>query len=198
MKSAAYCLFETPLGRCGIAWRTRCGQDGRPIVTGFQLPEATAADMERDAGVFSESPPPGPIAALIERVRRHLAGDCEDFTDVEVDVDGVGAFAQQVYTAIRRIPAGQTRTYGEIAQSLSRAGAARAVGQALGENPIPLIIPCHRVLAAGGKPGGFSAPGGVATKLRMLAIEGVACELPPTLTSADDLFRAAARLKARD
>ena len=91
--------------------------------------------------------------------------------DVAVDLDGAESFARQVYEAARQIPAGQTRTYGEIAKAL-RESDARAVGQALGKNPIPLIIPCHRVLAAGGKTGGFSAPGGRATKARLLAIEG--------------------------
>jgi len=111
---------------------------------------------------------------------------------------GVGPFAQQVYEAARRIPAGQTATYGELAKAVDRPGAARGVGQALGKNPIPLIIPCHRVLAAGGKPGGFSAHGGQATKIRMLAIEGAAVGPLPTIKTETDLRRAAKRLRTLD
>ncbi|HYE36779.1 methylated-DNA--[protein]-cysteine S-methyltransferase [Methylocaldum sp.] len=202
MKPIAYCLFDTPLGACGIAWRDGGSEGGPPAVTCFQLPEATAqateARIARESGAHPSGAPPPAIAALIERIRKHFAGNAEDFRDIDVDLDGVGPFARQVYSAARAIPAGQTSTYGGIAEALARPGAARAVGQALGKNPIPLIIPCHRILAAGGKPGGFSAPGGLATKSRMLAFEGVAWALPPTLKSAHELRRAAARLRAQD
>jgi methylated-DNA-[protein]-cysteine S-methyltransferase len=96
----------------------------------------------------------------------------EDFSDIELDLEESPPFARQVYKAARKIPLGQTRTYGQIAKSAGSPGAARAVGHALGQNPIALIVPCHRVLAAGGKKGGFSAHGGCATKARMLEIEG--------------------------
>src|SRR5690606_26601372 len=133
-----------------------------PAVVSFQLPDATVqateARIARESGARPSSAPPA-IAAIIERIRRHLGGEAEDFRDIEVGLDHVGPFARQVYAAARAIPAGRTATYGEIAEAVARPGAARAVGQALGKNPIPLIIPCHRVLAAGGKPGGFSAPG---------------------------------------
>lgn len=196
MKPTAYYIFETALGPCGIAWR----EGDRPAVTSFQLPDidarATEERIARETGGRPSNPPPA-IASIIERVRRHFEGYPEDFRDVEVDLDDAGPFARQVYATARAIPAGKTATYGEIAETLARPGAARAVGQALGKNPIPLIIPCHRVVAAGGKPGGFSAPGGLTTKSRMLVIEGVAWGLPPTLKSVQDLRRAAAKLKTQ-
>lgn len=202
MKQVAYCLFETPLGWCGIAW-SYSGQSRTPLaVCLLQLPEATAKMTElriaeRSGGRKSSVPPP-PIAAVIRRVCKHLRGDIQDFQDIAIDLDSVGAFERQVYEAARTIPAGQTRAYGELAKTLGRPGAARAVGQALGKNPIGLIIPCHRVLAAGGKPGGFSAHGGRATKARMLAIEGVTFGLPPTIKSQRWLRRAAVYLQAKD
>ncbi|BBA36297.1 methylated-DNA-protein-cysteine methyltransferase [Methylocaldum marinum] len=201
MKPPHYCVFDTPLGPCGLAWRDGGPEGAPPAVVSFQLPDATVqateARIARESGARPSSAPPA-IAAIIERIRRHLGGEAEDFRDIEVGLDHVGPFARQVYAAARAIPAGRTATYGEIAEAVARPGAARAVGQALGKNPIPLIIPCHRVLAAGGKPGGFSAPGGLATKSRMLAVEGVSWGLPPALKSVQDLRRAAARLKAQD
>jgi methylated-DNA-[protein]-cysteine S-methyltransferase len=176
MKQTAYCIFDTPLGSCGIAW----SEDGPPAVTRFQLPEATARMTEsriaRSCGAGGPSAPPPQIADVIERISRHFGGDIQDFADVPVDLDGARPFARRVYEAARRIPTGETRTYGELARALGRPMAARAVGQALGRNPVALIIPCHRVLAAGGRPGGLSAHGGRATKARMLAVEGVKFE----------------------
>jgi O-6-methylguanine DNA methyltransferase len=172
-----YCLFETALGWCGIAWSQSGDSDAPPAVTLFQLPEATPtiteARLARHHEARPTSEPPAPIAEVIERVRRHLAGEVEDFRDVPVALNGSGPFERLIYDAARNIPAGKTMTYGEIAKATGQPGAAQAVGQALGRNPIPLIIPCHRVLAAGGKPGGFSAPGGLATKAKLLAGEGV-------------------------
>jgi O-6-methylguanine DNA methyltransferase len=177
MKQVAYCLFETPLGSCGIAWKECGNSDTQPAVTLFQLPEATTRMTEsriaRNSGAGESRTPPPQIAVVIGRVSKHLQGDLQDFRDLIVDLDGTAPFARQVYEAAREIRAGQTRTYGELARALGQPAAARAVGQALGRNPIPLIIPCHRVLAAGGKSGGFSAHGGSATKARLLAIEGV-------------------------
>ena len=176
MKQVAYCLFETPLGSCGIAWSERGNSRAAPAVTLLQLPEATTIMTEsriaRSSGARKSSAPPPPIAEVIEKVCRHLQGEVQDFRDITVDLDGAAPFARQVYEAAREIPAGQTRTYGQLAEALHRPAAARAVGQILARNPIPLIIPCHRVLAAGGKPGGFSAHGGRTTKARLLAIEG--------------------------
>lgn len=172
----SYCLFDTPLGCCGIAWRESDDSGNPPAVVSFQLPEATPEITEQrimqDCCAL-RSEPPSAIVEIIRKVCRHLDGDPQDFRDVVLDLSKTGDFAQQVYAAARAIPAGQTRTYGEIAKALSCPNAARAVGQALGKNPIALIVPCHRILAAGGKPGGFSAHGGQATKAKMLAAEGV-------------------------
>jgi len=202
MKHIAFCLFETPLGSCGIVWSEPGNSRTPPAVTLLQLPEATRTMTEsriaRSAGARKSSAPPPQIAEVIERVRKHLQGDAQDFLDITLDLDGADPFARQVYQAARRIPAGQTRTYGQLAKAVSRPAAARAVGQALGRNPIGLIIPCHRVVAAGGKPGGFSAHGGRATKARMLAIEGVTFGPPPTIKSQRDLRRAVRLLGASD
>jgi DNA-3-methyladenine glycosylase II len=202
MKQTAYCLFETPLGTCGIAW-SKPGDSGKPLaVILFQLPEATRklteARIVRNSGAHQPSTPPTQIVAIIKRICKHLQGEGQDFRDITLDLGGVGSFAQQVYEAARRIPAGQTVTYGELAKAVNQPSAARGVGQALGKNPIPLIIPCHRVLAAGGKPGGFSAHGGQATKVRMLAIEGAAVGPLLTIRTETDLRRAAKRLRAID
>ncbi len=176
MKRLAYCLFETPLGSCGIAWSDPGNSAAPPAVTLLQLPEATPAMTEsriaRSSGARKSSAPPPQIAEVIRKICKHLHGELQDFRDVPVDLDGADPFARQVYEAAREIPAGKTSTYGDLAKALGQPAAARDVGQALGRNPIPLIIPCHRVLAAGGKRGGFSAPGGRATKTRLLAIEG--------------------------
>ena len=171
MNRAAYCLFETTLGSCGIAWA-----EDDELVTLFQLPESTEKRTESRiaarAGAKRASSPPPAIEAVIERVVMHLEGKVDDFRDIDLNLDGSPKFATQVYEAAREIPPGQATTYGKLAETIGRPHAARAVGQALGRNPIALIIPCHRVLAAGSKPGGFSAHGGLATKAKMLAIEG--------------------------
>ncbi|MDD5761195.1 MAG: methylated-DNA--[protein]-cysteine S-methyltransferase [bacterium] len=176
MKQAAYCLFETPLGTCGIAWKEQGTSRIPPVVTFFQLPEATKrlteARIAGNSGGRKARVPPPRIAGIIRKVQKHLHGNMQDLLDIAVDLDGAGPFARQVYEAVRKIPAGRTMTYGKVAAEMNRPTASRAVGQALGRNPIPLIIPCHRVLASGNKPGGFSAHGGVTTKARMLEIEG--------------------------
>ncbi len=167
-----YHRFDTPLGRCGIAWTDRG-------VARFQLPEPDdrrgVASLERLGAVPAEPPPE--IAAGVRDAVRHLAGDARDFSAVPLDLEGVGDFARRVYAAARRVPAGSTATYGEIAAAIGEPGEARAVGQALGANPVPLIVPCHRIVASGGRIGGFSAPGGALTKTRLLALEGVGLPL---------------------
>jgi methylated-DNA-[protein]-cysteine S-methyltransferase len=187
MTQAAYCLFETPLGACGIAWKDQETSRIPPVVTFFQLPEATRSltdtKIAGSSGGRKARVPPPRIAGIIEKVRKHLHGDVQDFQDIVVDLDAMGPFARQVYEAVRKIRAGRTVTYGELAADMNRPTASRAVGQALGRNPIPLIIPCHRVLASGNKPGGFSAHGGVETKARLLEIEGAT----PRSTISDTL-----------
>ena len=168
MASLAATLFDTAIGRCGIAWSERG-------IAGLQLPEpagvARGALLSRFPEAVETAPPPS-VAAVIDAARSLLDGGNPDFDAVPLDWTGIGAFERAVYEATRAIPRGSTRTYGEVAAALGDPGAARAVGQALGRNPFPIVVPCHRVLAADGRPGGFSAPGGVRTKLRMLAIEG--------------------------
>lgn len=160
-----FALFDTAIGWCGIAWSARG-------VTRFALPEAnpevTRARLARDA---PEAEPPPEITAAIALVTRHVAGEPADLEAITVDLDGVPDFHREVYAALRRVPAGRTVTYGALAHSLGKPGAARAIGQAMGKNPIPVIVPCHRVLAANAT-GGFSAPGGVTTKAKLLAAEG--------------------------
>jgi methylated-DNA-[protein]-cysteine S-methyltransferase len=167
MPRAAYALFATAVGRCAIAW-TEAG------VCGVQLPAADEADtglrLVRRCGAALREPPPR-VRRAIERIVSLLSGAADDLADIPLDWTGVPRFERRVYEEARRIPPGRTATYGEIAAALGEPGDARAVGRALGRNPYPLIVPCHRVLAAGGGYGGFSAPGGVTTKLRLLDIE---------------------------
>jgi O-6-methylguanine DNA methyltransferase len=181
MKKVSYCLFATPLGWCGIAWSEAPNTGAPPAVTFLQLPEATMELTEsriaQVSGASKASEPPFQIATIINRVCKHLQGELQDFRDIPVDLRGAGPFVQKVCEAARKIPAGQTATYTELATALGQPAAARAVGRALGRNPIPLIIPCHRILAARGKPGGFSAHGGRATKAKLLAIEGAVVNL---------------------
>jgi methylated-DNA-[protein]-cysteine S-methyltransferase len=179
MRSAGYHVFETPIGVCAIAWVQSEGDNF--LITHFQLPEAsrqnTEARIARHSTGIAFVETPIFIAKVIARVQQHLVGEREDFRDLRYDLDTVPEFSRQVYLAILDIPAGQTTTYGALARRLGQPGAAQAVGQALGNNPIPLLIPCHRVLAAGGAPGGFSAHGGLDTKTKLLEIEGAARNL---------------------
>ena len=151
--------FSSPLGACAISW----GDDG---LTKFELPEAVA--RPDDVGT-----PPVDIAAIIERVRKHLGGEHQDFSDLRYDFGRVADFQQEVYRATLAVKARRTASYGDIASAIGQPPAAsRGVGSALGANPWPLLIPCHRIVAADGKMTGFSGPGGIKTKLRLLALEG--------------------------
>jgi methylated-DNA-[protein]-cysteine S-methyltransferase len=173
----AFTLFDTALGRCAIAWRGG-------LVVGAALPEASEralrARMARRFPGAVEMIASGPAADAAAAVVRLFAGEAVELGAVAVAPD-VGPFEAAVLAAARRIPTGETRTYGEIAREVGSPGAARAVGRALGANPIPILIPCHRVLGADGKSGGFSAPGGAATKMRMLEIERAARGNAPML-----------------
>lgn len=196
-----YTLFDTSLGRCGLAWSERG-------VVALQLPEATPEEVEARLSRYgSHAHPPAAIRALVERVQRHLAGDLDSFTDVTLDLDGTGTFARAVYDHARTLAPGDTCSYGELAAAIGRPGAARAVGQALGRNPLSVIVPCHRILAHGGRPGGFSAYGGFEVKRRLLALEGVVLpdraapglpQRPKSLFDGDALARAVAALRRRD
>lgn len=165
-----FALFATAVGHCGLAWNG-------PLLVGVQLPEDegeahTRARMQRRFPGVPESPMPPAVAAWAARVAALLAGAHDDLLDVPLATEGVPPFNARVYELARRIPPGKTMTYGEMAAALGEPGAARAVGQALGHNPFAPVVPCHRILAANGKTGGFSAGGGAATKMRMLEIEG--------------------------
>jgi methylated-DNA-[protein]-cysteine S-methyltransferase len=166
---ARYALFDTPIGVCGIAWRASG-------VVGVNLPEgdpaATRARIARRHPGAVETVPPARVHAAIERIVALLSGERADLSAIPLDLAGASSFEQRVYDVARTIAPGTTLTYGEIAARLGEPNAAREVGQAMGRNPCPLIVPCHRVLAAGGALGGFSAHGGVVTKTRLLAIEG--------------------------
>lgn len=169
MENRGFALFETAIGSCGIVWSPRG-------IAGIQLPEATpAATRSRLAvrfGDAAEASPPAEVEQATRAIVALLRGEPRDLRGIELDMDGVPAFERRVYELAREIPPGSTATYGELAARAGVPRAARAVGRALGRNPFAIVVPCHRVLAAGGKPGGFSAAGGVATKRRMLAIEG--------------------------
>lgn len=167
-----YAVFDTALGPCGLLWSERG-------IAAVQLPEhsrdATRARLLHRHGDAREATPPPAIARAIAGIQALLGGDrAVDFSDVPLDTEALPAFHRRVYDVISRLKPGETMTYGAIASELNEGpdGDARAVGYALGKNPIPVIIPCHRVVAANGKLGGFSAPGGRETKLKLLAIEG--------------------------
>ena len=165
-----HALFDTALGTCGVAW----GPGG---IVAVQLPEqdaaATRTRLLRGLPLCHGSgEPPRYVRSAITGIQALLAGEPRDLREVPLDMSRISPFHQQVYAIARAIPPGSTRTYGELAQQLGGLGLARAVGQALGMNPFAPVVPCHRVLAAGDRPGGFSAGGGAATKLRMLQIEG--------------------------
>ncbi|HVQ10218.1 MAG TPA: methylated-DNA--[protein]-cysteine S-methyltransferase [Allosphingosinicella sp.] len=183
MDQPGFALFSTAIGRCGIAW------SGAGIV-GLQLPEASdAAAARRLRQRFPSLAPaiaPAAIEAAIARIAAFLSGASDDFASLPLDESAIGDFDRAVYRAARAIPSGSTSTYGAIATGLGDPSLARAVGQALGRNPWPIVVPCHRVTGADGKMGGFSAPGGRATKLKLLEIEGaLAAESLPLFAASD-------------
>jgi methylated-DNA-[protein]-cysteine S-methyltransferase len=172
-----YAIFETAGGFCGIGW-SDAG------IARFQLPTRTAEAAERmmlrrAPGAVPASPPLE-VAEAMEAARRYFAGEEIDFSGFRLDLAGQEPFFRRIYDAARQVGWGHTTTYGSLAKELGAGPeAARDVGQAMAKNPVPLIIPCHRVLAAGGKLGGFSAPGGSVAKARMLELEGVSLAPPP-------------------
>ncbi|MFI2233217.1 methylated-DNA--[protein]-cysteine S-methyltransferase [Nocardia testacea] len=168
--------FDTAIGRCAIAWRA-------DAVAGFSLPGYAPGAGFRRRGEARPIPEPGtgPRAEALARIRAHLDGDLDDLRWIPLDLTGPPEFHRAVYAVTRAIDPGQTLSYGEVARRCGAAGAAQAVGQALGSNPIPLIVPCHRVLAADHSLHGFSAPGGIDTKSKLLAIERTPGFGEPTL-----------------
>jgi methylated-DNA-[protein]-cysteine S-methyltransferase len=169
MSGSGFAFFPTAIGPCALVWR-----DG--AIIGAALPEESdeiaRTRLARRFPDAEEAVPPPFVADVIDRVARLLAGEAVDLSAIPLDLSAADEFEQRVYAVTRAIPRGEVRTYGDVAAAIGAPGAARAVGTALGRNPVPIIVPCHRVLAAQGKSGGFSAPGGTATKFRMLAIEG--------------------------
>ena len=166
--ASGWALFETASGWCGIAWSARG-------VAGVQLPEGSERDTRARLGrrfpEAREAPPPAPVQRAIDGVVALLRGEDGRLETVALDMDGVPPFHRRVYEVARTIPPGTTLSYGEVAARMGAPGAARDVGQALGQNPFAIIVPCHRVLAANGRVGGFSARGGVRTKLRLISSE---------------------------
>jgi methylated-DNA-[protein]-cysteine S-methyltransferase len=178
MTGHSFAVFDTAIGRCGIVW----GERG---INALQLPmsteDKTRARIRQRYDGIAEASPPAEVQRAIDGIVELLAGKPNDLSDVVLDLDGIPEFNRGVYDIARTIPPGKTMTYGDIAKRLGGVELSRDVGQALGRNPCPIVVPCHRVLAAGGKPGGFSANGGVTTKLKMLAIEGAYVNHTPTL-----------------
>lgn len=178
MTGYSFAIFDTAIGACGVVWGPRG-------INGVQLPmgneEKTRSRIVQRYGEIVEAPPPAHVQHAIDAMIELLEGKPNDLRDIVLDLNGVPDFNRSVYDIARAIPPGQTMTYGDIAKRIGGVEMSRDVGQALGHNPCPIVVPCHRVLAAGGKPGGFSANGGVATKLKMLAIEGALVNHTPSL-----------------
>jgi methylated-DNA-[protein]-cysteine S-methyltransferase len=195
MTAQGFTLFDTAIGRCGIAW-------SGPRVAGVQLPEAhelkTRARLARRCPLAREASPPPEVQRAIDGIIALLRGAASDLSAVVLDMERVPEFDRRVYEIARAVPAGATLSYGGIAARLGGRDLARDVGQALGRNPFPLIVPCHRVLAAGGKAGGFSANGGVTTKLRLLSIERARTSAAPTLFDGDSAFGFAIKPRRRE
>ncbi|HEX4411113.1 MAG TPA: methylated-DNA--[protein]-cysteine S-methyltransferase [Xanthobacteraceae bacterium] len=169
MSDIGFTLFDTAIGRCGIVWNARgIAKVGFPE----KDDEATRKRLLRRFPEAVETTPSADMQRVIDDVIALLAGERRDLSHVPVDLSPLPDFNRRVYEIVRTIPPGATLSYGEIAERLGDKMLARDVGQAMGQNPVPIIVPCHRVLAAGGKMGGFSAPGGAKTKLRLLEIEG--------------------------
>jgi methylated-DNA-[protein]-cysteine S-methyltransferase len=181
----AFCLFDTALGRCAIGW-SAAG------VFRMLLPspdDSVTRNMMRDTvTLIEEIRPPKFIALAIERIVALFEGGKDNLRTIDLDMTGVPEFHRAVYALTREIPPGETRTYGDIAKDLGDVALSRAVGVALGANPFPIVVPCHRIVGANGKMTGFSAPGGVETKMRMLTIERARLSKEPTLFDNDQAF----------
>jgi methylated-DNA-[protein]-cysteine S-methyltransferase len=175
-----YALFDTALGPCGIAWSER----GILAVRFAEGDETKTREklLRRAPGAIESKPTPA-VQHAIDGIVALLLGEPRDLADIAIDDAQTPPINRKVYAIARTIPPGRTMTYGEIAERLGDKALAREVGEALGQNPCPIVMPCHRVLAANGKTGGFSAPGGVATKLRLLTIEGAQPDGPTLFDS---------------
>lgn len=185
-----FAIFETTLGHCGITW-TRRGIAGVDLPAGSE--EKTRARVKKRFPEAIETPPSPEIQKIVSEVVALIAGEKIDFSHVVLDHAPLPEFSKRVYEIVRAIPIGHTLTYGDIAKKLGDVALSREVGQAMGKNPTPIIMPCHRVVAASGKTGGFSAPGGVDTKMKLLSIERRHGNHAPTLFDNDETFRFAAK-----
>jgi methylated-DNA-[protein]-cysteine S-methyltransferase len=166
-------VFETELGFVAISWSEH-GLRHLALPQAERSAAKASAERWRDAGpVVNEADAPPFAAEAIALIRAYAAGETVDFTALPLDLDGIDPFRRAIYAAALRLGHGETATYGELSTRAGFLDKARETGQALGRNPLPLVVPCHRVLAAGNRPGGFSAPGGVATKLRLLDHEQI-------------------------
>ena len=178
MSELQFALFDSTIGRCGIVWSERG-------IAAVRFPErGDNAVRNRIARRFPDARqtvPPEKIQHAIDDIVALLNGEARDLRNIEIDLRDAPDFNRRVYDVARAIDPGKTLTYGEVAERLGDRNLARDVAQALGQNPVPIIVPCHRVMAAGGKTGGFSAPGGVQTKLKLLSIEGARLEQEPML-----------------
>ena len=176
-----FALFDTAIGTCAVVWSARG-------LRGVQLPlsavTATRAAVAKRYPSAVEATPPANIQHALGGIVALLNGERRDLRDIVIDDEATPEFNRRIYAIVRQVPPGETITYGEIAERLGDKLLAREVGTAMGQNPCPVVMPCHRVLAAGGKMGGFSAPGGVVTKLKLLTIEGAQ---PGGPTLFDDL-----------
>jgi len=190
MTTQNFAIFETALGPCGIVWTSR-GIAGVDLPAGSE--EKTRARLLKRFPEAQEATPSAVIQKIIDEVVALVAGEKIDFSHVVLDHAPLPDFSKRVYEIVRTIPIGHTLTYGDIAKKLGDVSLAREVGQAMGKNPTPIIMPCHRVVAASGKTGGFSAPGGVDTKMKLLSIERRHGDHAPTLFDADNAFRYAAK-----
>ncbi len=164
------CVFETAIGFCGLVWSA-------DYVVSVVLPEERKSLLrkrldETQAQLYALNEVPKWIKKTIESLQKHLAGTPQDFSKIPVQFEKRTNFQQKIYQLVRKIPSGKVMTYKEIGIKLGMPGASRAIGTAMGRNPVPLIIPCHRVVASGGRPGGFTAHGGLHTKAKLLKIEG--------------------------
>lgn len=178
MSEEGIAIFVTPLGHCAVVWRGE-------LLAGVQLPErdaeATRRRLARRFPTARAADPPPAVQAAIAGMRALLCGERADLSSVPIALEAVPGFDRAVYARARAIPFGRVLTYGEIAADLGHPAASREVGAALGRNPVPLVVPCHRVIAAGGRLGGFSAAGGVVTKRRLLEIERARPDTGPDL-----------------
>jgi methylated-DNA-[protein]-cysteine S-methyltransferase len=172
-----FALFDTKIGRCGLAWGARG-------ILGVQLPEANARKtrdrLRQRFPEAREAEPQFEAKRAVDGIVMLLRGAPSDLSAIPLDMNCVPPFHRRVYDAARKLGPGTMTTYGALAERVGAQGAARAVGQALARNPFALIVPCHRVVASNGRMGGFSTDGGVATKLRLLAIEGVPRQKTPS------------------